>query len=335
MRGASLIISRTPVRLSFFGGGTDYPDYYLREKGAVLGVTINQYTYISINRLSAFFDYKIRVGYSKAELAHEVADIQHPSVRECLKYKGIDGYLDIHIFADLPARTGLGSSSSFTVGLLHGLYALEGRMPTKQQLAEDAHVVEQQRIGENVGSQDQVHAAYGGMNLIEFDATGFKVKPVIISASKRQLLQTSLMVFYTGQTRFASEVLEEQVRNTRAMSKDAYLKRMHAMVYEAADLISNAPEQELLGRLGGLLGESWELKKQLSSQVSNGFIDDIYQKAVRAGALGGKIAGAGGGGFVFFFVPLEKQASVRKALADLLEVNFNFDSQGSSIIYMC
>ncbi len=219
-----MIISRTPVRVSFFGGGTDYREYYERCGGAVLGTTINKYVYVSLNRLSRFFEYRIRVGYSKSELVNAVEEIVHPSVRECLRYRNIDGELDIHIFADLPARTGLGSSSAFTTGFLNALYALEGLRVSKEKLAADCLEVEQELLKENVGSQDQVHAAFGGLNLIEFSARGFRVQPVVISESNRNLLDAAVMIFFTGQTRLASEIAKEQVQRTKARENDAFPK---------------------------------------------------------------------------------------------------------------
>lgn len=329
-----MIISRTPVRLSFFGGGTDYREYFERKGGAVLGTTIDKYTYVSVNRLSKFFEYKIRVGYSRAELVNNVEEILHPSVRETLKFKNITGNLDIHIFADLPAKTGLGSSSSFTVGFLNALYALEGKTISKQQLAEEAIYIEQKLIGENVGCQDQVHASYGGLNIIEFSNTRISVKPVVISKEKYDYLNDSLMVFYTGMTRYASEIVKEQIKNTKTCSKDSYLERMYHMVFEAEKIISDDKPEEMVGNLGGLLHESWQLKKCLSSQITSDLIDDIYDKAMQAGACGGKLAGAGGGGFLFFLTPKDKQESVRKALEGLLEVNFRFENDGSRIIYL-
>ncbi len=329
-----MIISRTPVRLSFFGGGTDYREYFERNGGAVLGTTIDKYVYVSVNRLSEFFDYKVRVGYSKAELVNNVEDIVHPSVRETLKFKRIAGFLDIHIFADLPARTGLGSSSTFTVGFLNALYALEGRVLSKQRLAEEAIHIEQQLIRENVGCQDQTHAAFGGLNIIEFSGNGVKVRPVVIARDKYDLLDSSLLVFYTGLSRYASEIAREQIENTRAKSKDAYLARMHRMVFDAEKIISDEGPREMVAALGELLHEGWTLKKRLSSKISSDFIDDLYARARSAGAYGGKLAGAGGGGFLFMLVPEEKKAAVREALKDLLEVRFRFESEGSKIIYL-
>src|SRR6266566_3196564 len=281
-----MIISRTPVRLSFFGGGTDYREYFERQQGAVLGTSIDKYTYVSVNRLSNFFEYKIRVGYSKAELVNKVEDIQHPSVRETLKFMGQSGNLDIHIFADLPARTGLGSSSSFTVGFLNALYALQGRRIPRQQLAEEAIHIEQRMIQENVGCQDQMHAAHGGLNIIEFSRSGISVRPVVISGDKRGALNDSLLVFYTGQTRFASDIVKEQVQKTATSKNDDYLEEMYRMVFRAEDVISSAMPDEAVSELGRLLDESWRLKKKLSSQVSNGAIDEAYEAAIRAGAYG-------------------------------------------------
>lgn len=329
-----MIISRTPVRLSFFGGGTDYRGYFEREQGAVLGATIDKYIYVSVNRLSNFFKYKIRVGYSKSELVERVDDIIHPSVRECLKFKGIEGNLDIHIFADLPARTGLGSSSSFTVGLLNALYALEGKIVSKQKLAEDAIYIEQQLIKENVGCQDQTHAAYGGLNIIEFDKSQISTRPVVISQDKYEYLNRSLLVFFTGVTRYADEILKEQIKETAMGKKDAYLARMFQMIHEAEKIISDNQRSNMLKKFGELLLEAWDLKKKLSSKVTNNFIDDAFKRAMAAGAYGGKLAGAGGGGFLLFVAPVGRHPAIREALWDMLEVDFSFENEGSKIIYL-
>jgi D-glycero-alpha-D-manno-heptose-7-phosphate kinase len=325
-----MIISRTPVRISFFGGGTDYPDFYHCHGGAVLGTTINKYTHISLNTLSDFFDHKIRIGYSKTELVKTVDEIEHPSIRECLKFKQLQGKnLDIHIFSDLPARTGLGSSSSFTVGFLHAIYALCGEEISKQQLAEEACHVEQNLIQELVGSQDQFHAAYGGFNLIEFNSQGIKIRPVPLSDEKIAALEQHLLVFYTGLTRYASELLQEQIDKTRDRSNDPHLKIMLEMVYEAEHLMTTASPREI----GKLLHESWQLKRKLSSKISNDLIDQAYAAARSAGAYGGKLCGAGSGGFLALLVPPEAQSAVRGALKGLLEVNFRFEKEGSTIIY--
>jgi D-glycero-alpha-D-manno-heptose-7-phosphate kinase len=329
-----LIISRTPVRISLFGGGTDYPAYYTRKPGAVLGFAIDKYTHVSVGTLSEFFDHKIRIGYSKTELVKEVEEIQHPSIRECLRFMKMDRWLDIHIFSDLPARTGLGSSSSFTVGFLNALYALQGKQVSKQQLAEEACFIEQQLIRENVGSQDQFHAAFGGINMMQFTPDGIVVRPVILSRAKREALESHLMVFYTGLTRWASEVVKEQIQNTAAKLNDPYLEEMSGMVKEAEEVIIHAPEEEMGQQLGKLLHRGWELKKRLSTKVTNPSIDQAYQKALAAGAYGGKLCGAGSGGFLALFVKPALHDAVRKALDTLLEVKFKIDNSGSTIIYM-
>lgn len=329
-----MIISRTPVRISFFGGGTDYREYYMRKAGIILGTTIDKYVYVSLNQFSPFFDYKIRVSYSRAELVNNINDIIHPSVRECLKFKNIDKNLDIHIFSDLPARTGLGSSSAFTVGFLNALHALEGRIIPKQQLADEARHLEQDLIPENVGSQDQFHAAYGGFNVMEFDQNGIRVRPVVISNKKRGLLEKCMMVFYTRQNRYASEVVKEQVDKTNGGHNDAYLEEMYAMVGKAADILAHSDSETMVKDFGALLHENWELKKKLSSKVTNSGIDDAYVRAREAGAFGGKLSGAGGGGFLTLFVPPHRQDHVRQSLSDLLEVQCKFENQGSTIIYM-
>lgn len=328
------IISRTPVRISFFGGGTDYPAYYHRHRGATLGTTINKYTYVSLNTLSQFFDYRLRISYSKIELVKTLEEIIHPSVRACLSHKQIFPNLDIHISSDLPAKTGLGSSSSFTIGFLNALYALEGKKVSKQRLAEEACFIEQSVIRENVGSQDQFHAAFGGLNIFEFSQNGVSVRPVVISGEKKALWQDHLLVFYTGLTRFASDIVKEQVEKTKGLDNDLYLARMVKMVYEAEEILSNAPKEEMMPLLGKLLHESWELKKQLSTQVSNPTIDALYSQALSAGAYGGKLCGAGSGGFLALFAPPQSHPHIRRALSNLLEVDFRFETEGTSIIYM-
>ncbi len=329
-----IIISRTPVRLSFFGGGTDYPDYFDFNEGAVLGTAIDKYTYISINTLSKFFDYKIRIGYSKTELVTHFNEIQHPSIRECLRHVPIDENLDIHIFSDLPAKTGLGSSSSFTVGFLNALNALLGKKTSKQNLAETACFVEQSLICENVGSQDQFHAAFGGFNIIEFKKNHIKVIPLIITREKKEFLGSHLMLFYTGLTRFASEVVEEQMKKTKERQNDAHLQKMLAMVYEAEDIIVSCKKEEMIKKFGTLLDQGWQLKKQLSSKISNQLIDTAYDKAKTLGAYGGKLCGAGSGGFLMLLAPPEKQAAICAGLNNFLKVDCHFDNDGSSIIYM-
>ncbi|MCK4935042.1 MAG: hypothetical protein KAR79_05595, partial [Simkaniaceae bacterium] len=232
------------------------------------------------------------------------------------------------------ARTGLGSSSSFTVGFLNALYALQGKKIPKQRLAEEAVHIEQNLIAENVGSQDQVHAAFGGLNLIEFSESHIQVKPLIISREKRKYLEDHIMIFYTGLTRYASMILTEQMEKTKNRLNDAFLKKMHEMVYIAEEIITNLPKQEMVQQFGELLGKSWELKKKLSSKICNEVIDASYEKAILAGAYGGKLCGAGSGGFLALVAPPERQAQIRKSLSDLMEVPFRFENAGSTIIYM-
>lgn len=328
-----LVVSRTPVRISFFGGGTDYREYFLRKRGAVLGTSINKYTHISLSNKDPFFDHRYRIAYSKTELVSNVHEIQHPSVRECLKKREIDEYLDIHIFSDLPAKTGLGSSSSFTVGFLNLLSAFEGKYISPSDLAHEACFVEQELIKENVGSQDQYHATIGGLNIYEFSEKGVKNRPLYISAMSRAYLEDSLMLFYTGITRFASEVVKEQIERTKSLSNDDYLETMYKMVFDFERIVSEQSDDELLRSFGAMLNESWEMKKQLSATVSNPEIDLSYQKAVSAGAYGGKLCGAGGGGFLLLVVPKEKQHAVKEATG-LMQVQFSFEDEGSKIIYM-
>jgi D-glycero-alpha-D-manno-heptose-7-phosphate kinase len=325
-----MVITRTPVRLSFFGGGTDYYEYFSRCGGAVLGTTIDKYSYLSVNRLSDFFDHTFRVTYSKCEITGSVDEILHPSVRETLRHLGLQKKREIHYFADLPAKTGLGSSSAFTVGLLNALSTLEGKSLTKAELAEQAIHIERERIGENVGFQDQYHAAYGGLNLIRFAKDKREVFPLRIMPSPREEISRCTMLFFTGLTRFASDVLREQVEKTRNTDNDAFLAQMHRMVDQGAAVLEN---DFSLSAFGHLLHASWELKKQLSRAISNPEIDRSYQRALDAGALGGKLAGAGSGGFLMLIVPLERQAAVRQALVGLKEVEFEFEKEGSTVVY--
>lgn len=328
-----MIISKTPVRISLFGGGTDYPAYYENNPAAVLGTTIDKYIYISVHPLQHFFDYKLRVGYSKVELVNSVNEIQHPSVRECLKFFGIDEGIDIHIFAELPARTGLGSSSSFTVGFIHALKEFMRHKASKEILAKESLFVEQQLIKEKVGSQDQYHAAYGGLNEIIFSKENIECLPIDIEEDRKNLLDRSLMLFYTGIKRYAEDILDEQIKKTKSLKNNEYLKEMYALVKEAKNLLVEASDFQFEKAFGELMHESWQLKCKLSSQITSAYIDSLYTKARDAGALGGKLCGAGRGGFLLLFVPKESQENVRKALHPLMEIDFNFEDQGSTILY--
>ncbi|WP_321504052.1 kinase [uncultured Methanoregula sp.] len=325
-----MIISRTPYRISFFGGGTDYPVWYKEHGGNVLATTINKYSYITCRYLPPFFEHKYRIVYSKNELTQTISEIQHPSVRATLGYMGIDKGVEIHHDGDLPARSGLGSSSSFTVGLVHALYAQKGTMVTKRQLALDAIHIEQDLLKENVGAQDQTSAAFGGFNKIEFGGDNqIQVQPITLNQKKCHLLQDNLMLFFTGFSRFASEIAKEQINKTADKQKE--LHAMHQMV-DAAIEILNGGDMDITD-FGRLLHESWTIKRSLTDKISTLQIDKIYNDALDAGALGGKLLGAGGGGFMLFFVEPEKQPAVKKRLQGLLHVPFKFDTTGSQIIY--
>lgn len=325
-----MIITRTPFRISFFGGGTDYPVWYEKNGGAVLATSINKYCYVTCRYLPPFFEHKYRIVYSKNELTKTISEIQHPSVRATLGYMDIDKGVEIHHDGDLPARSGLGSSSSFTVGLLHALYAQKGKMVTKRQLALDAIHIEQEILKENVGAQDQTTAAFGGFNKIEFGGEQqILVNPITLNKNKYILLQNHLMLFFTGFSRFASEIAAEQISKTP--DKKTELHRMHEMVDEAIDIL-NGSDSDILD-FGRLLHESWTLKRSLTDKISTPEIDRIYNDARDAGAVGGKLLGAGGGGFILFFVEPEKQPIVKEKLKSLLHVPFNFDTMGSQIIY--
>lgn len=325
-----MIISRTPFRISFFGGGTDYPAFFEENGGAVLSTSINKYCYIICRRLPPFFNYNYRIRYTQREETRTIAEIKHPSVRECLGLMNLDYGVEVQHNADLPAMSGLGSSSAFTVGLLNALSALKGEMYTKRQLALDAIDIEVNRIKENVGLQDQAAAAFGGFNKIEFGGPQkIQVSPVIIRQERLELLQNHLMLFFTGFSRNASEIAAEQVKITP--QKTAELKAMQAMVEEALAVLNSSGDN--LEDFGRLLGETWKLKRSLTPHVTTPEIDGIYQAALEAGASGGKLLGAGGGGFVLFFVKPEKQRAVKEKLGKLLYVPINFQNLGSQIVY--
>ena len=324
-----MIISRTPFRVSFFGGGTDYPVWYRENGGAVLSTTINKYCYISCRKLPPFFEYRSRILYSKMEYVREVSEIQHPAVREALRYLKIEEGVELHHDGDLPARTGIGSSSTFSVGLFHALYALLGRMTSKHQLAWDALHLEHALLQEAVGSQDPVAAAYGGLNRIDFLRDGsFTVSPVILRKERLVALQSYCLLIFTGFVRTASEIAEEQVREIPARKSE--LTRMHEMVGEAVGLLQGSGD---LVEFGRLLHEGWQLKRRLSSRIATRETDAIYEAGLQAGAVGGKILGAGGGGFMLLFARPEDHARIREKLPKLLHVPFRFETLGSQIIH--
>lgn len=326
----TIIISRTPFRISFFGGGTDYPVWYKEHGGAVLATSINKYCYITLRYLPPFFDYNHRIVYSKFEQAKDLSEIVHPSARETLKFMNMNRGVELHHDADLPARTGLGSSSAFTVGLLNASYALQGKMVTKRQLALDAIHIEQDMIKENVGSQDQTTAAFGGLNKIEFGGEQeIKVNPITITAEKTRSLQDHLMLFFTGFSRTASEIAGEQIKKTPDRTDE--LNRMLEMVDKAIGILNGSGSD--ITDFGRLLHESWMIKRSLTDKITTSQIDKIYESALQAGALGGKLLGAGGGGFILFFVEPELQSKVKEKLKNLLYVPIRFDNIGSQIIY--
>ncbi len=323
-----MIISRTPFRISFFGGGTDYPDWFNSHPGAVLATTIDKYCYITARYLPPFFDHRSRIIYSQMEHVQGIDDIDHPAVRETLRFLAIGKGVEIHHDGDLPARTGLGSSSAFTVGLLNALYALKGVLPTKDQMAREAIHIEQDMIREHVGCQDQVLAAHGGFNHIEFGASGhLNMRKVTLSKEVLSLFQSHMMIFFTGISRTASEIAAQQVANIPQRQHE--LSEMYAMVAEGLKCLHGA---DLKG-FGRLLDQGWKLKRSLSEKITTVEVDDIYARAMKAGALGGKLLGAGGGGFVLIYAEPDRKASIRQALGGLLEIPFKFEDLGSQIIF--
>lgn len=325
-----MIITRTPFRISFFGGGTDYPVYYKEHGGAVLSTTINKYCYITCRYLPPFFDHNFRIRYTGREETQTIDEIQHPSVRECLKFVGIDKGIEMIHTSDIPAMSGIGSSSSFTVGFLNALYSLQGKMVTKRKLAFDAIHVEQNLIGEHVGSQDQVNASFGGFNRIDFGGSeGIFVQPVTIEEEKLTRLQRCLLFYFTNFSRSASGIAKEQIKETPKKLKE--LRTMREMVDEAINILNGRPES--LHDFGKLLHESWMLKRSLTKKISNNDIDQIYETAFQSGALGGKICGAGGGGFLLLFALPENQPKVKEAMKKFLLVPFRFENLGSHVIH--
>jgi len=324
-----MIISRTPYRVSLFGGGSDYPAWFREHGGQVVGFAINKYCYISIRELPPFFDHKHRIVYSSIELVDKVDEIQHPAVRAALQEMSHDKGLEIHYDGDLPARSGLGSSSSFAVGLVNAQYAFSGRMISKHLLAEQAIRLEQEVMKEHVGSQDQVWAAFGGMNHIDFNRDDtFSVTPLIFNAERRNKLLGNLMLFFTGISRYATEIAERQIANLP--KRQSHIHKIAEMVDEAEAILQDVKAP--LSDLGRLLDESWSIKRELADEVCTPEVDEIYTAALDAGALGGKLLGAGGGGFVLFYVEEKSQQKVRKALDKLTEVHFDIDHAGSKIV---
>jgi D-glycero-alpha-D-manno-heptose-7-phosphate kinase len=324
-----MIISRTPFRISFFGGGTDYPAWYRKHGGSVLVTTIDKYCYLSCRYYPPFFEHKFRIVYIQSENCKTVDQISHPAVREILRYLKWERGLEIHHVGDLPARGGMGTSSSFTVGLLHALHALRGRMLSKRQLAMESIHIEQGILRETVGSQDQVSAAYGGFNHIHFAENGeVTVRPLTLSQERVHELECHLMLFYTGIKRTASVVAQSYANNIE--EKKEQMETMMEMVDESIALLNSDRD---IAEFGRLLDRAWQVKRKFADRVSNSNIDDLYAKAISAGAIGGKIAGAGGGGFMVLLVPPARRKQVREKLRTLVHVPFKFEGSGSQIIF--
>lgn len=324
-----MIISRTPFRVSLFGGGTDYPKWFRKHGGAVLGFAINQYCYISFRPLPPFFEHRHRIVYSKVETVSQLHEIQHPAVRAVLTDAGVDFGVEIHHDGDLPARSGLGSSSSFTVGLIKALQTQMGRVVSQKDLARAAIRIEHNVIQEHVGCQDQIWAAYGGFNRIDFLKNGdFDVQPLIVSRDRRQELLDSLLLVFTGVSRFAPEIAKAKIDNIEA--RERHLRTLREFVDRAQTVLQDPARP--IREIGELLHESWMLKRELASGVTTPAIDDLYEAARLAGAVGGKVLGAGGGGFMLFFVDPARRHAVEERLKNLIQVAFDIDNVGSRIV---
>ena len=323
-----MIITKTPFRMSFFGGGTDMPQFFAEHGGAVISTTFDKYCYVNVRHLPPFFDYHTELSYAKTERVTDVEEIQHPAIREAMKL--LDMY-DIRLTyeADLPARTGLGTSASFAVGMLNAFYALKGKYADKKKLADEAIYLERDLCKEAGGWQDQIAAAFGGLNRINFHENGYDVLPIIISPERKLQLNRNLMLYFTGFTRFSSEI--QQSTKQTMKDKTAQLLEMLALVDEAEQVLTDKTAD--LDDFGRLLHQSWMLKKQTGSKISTGSIDELYQKAMEAGALGGKLLGAGGGGFLLFYVQEERQEAVSRAMGDLMRVPFAFEDGGTRVIH--
>lgn len=324
-----MIITRTPYRISFVGGGSDMESFYAKHQGAVLSSTINKFVYISSHR---FFDVdSIRLKYSRNETVRSIAEIQHPLFREALSQFGVKGSLEMSSNGDVPAGTGLGSSSAFTVGLLHNLYVREGKYATKKQLAEEACAIEIDRLKEPIGKQDHYAAAFGGLNVIRFNTNGtVAVEPIHLNHATDRELQSNLLMFYTGTQRSASTILQEQKDNIAAMKKSDVLIEMVDLVWELRDSLFSGD----ISSFGEILDRNWTLKQQLANGIGTDQIASMYSRGINAGALGGKLLGAGGGGFLLFYCEKEKQDKLRQELAPYQELRFKFENEGSKLVFV-
>lgn len=324
----TMIITKTPFRMSFFGGGTDIPEFFKENNGAVLSTTFDKYCYVNVRHLPRFFDYSTELSYSKTERVTQIEEIQHPAIRNAMKYLDMRE-IRLTYEADLPARSGLGTSSSFAVGMLNAFYALKGKYADKRKLADEAIYLERELCGEAGGWQDQIAAAFGGFNRINFSADGYEVLPVIIPPERKWQLNDNLLMYFTGFTRFSSEI--HNANNVAAKEKEAQLKETCVLVNEAERILTD--QNTDLNEFGKLLDAGWKLKRQMGGRISTEGIDALYQKGMEAGATGGKLLGAGGGGFLIFYVQPEKQQAVRMAMQELLYVPFRFENGGTKVIH--
>ena len=325
-----MLIIRTPLRISFFGGGTDYPSWFNQDEGSVINASISRYSYITSRWLPPFFEYKHRIRYYEKEETQTLDEIKHPSIRECAKFLEINKGIEIVHNSDLPSRTGLGSSSSFTVGMLHSLYTLKNIIPTKRELAEKAIHIEQNVIKEAVGSQDQVAAAFGGFNLINFKPkNNFDVTPIIINEKRLNQLQEKLLLCFTGFTRNAHDIASKQIELTSQNSNE--LKKINLLCQKAFNLIID--EKKSINDFGYLLNEQWEIKRSLTKHITKPYIDEIYKTGLQNGAIGGKLLGAGGGGFMLFFANKDRHKEIKHALKKYMFVPFQFEFTGSKLVY--
>jgi D-glycero-alpha-D-manno-heptose-7-phosphate kinase len=326
-----MIITQTPVRVSFLGGGTDYPEYFRHHGGATLVTTINRYTLVTVHQLTQFVEHSLRIHYSQVESVRKLEEIKHPSARACLEFLGIQGGVEIHYVNDLPARTGLGSSSSATVGLLMALHAFRGEMVSRERVAEEAVYVEHEMLKERVGYQDQYASALGGFQHLEFQRDGtVRANPIVLERERQRALERRLLLLYTGIQRHAHEVLDEQLERTRSGDALAQLDGLKALVREGVEVITRGRD---LADFGALLHAGWMLKRALSGRVTTPWIDDLYTRARAAGAVGGKLLGAGGGGFLLLYVEPDHQDRVQAALPELRPVKFAFENAGSTVIF--
>lgn len=325
-----MIITRTPLRISFFGGGTDLPGYYLKHGGEVISTTINKYLYITCRHMPPFWDYKHRLVYgSKSEFVTSIEEIEHPSIRETLRFLNIDYGVDMHYNTDIPARSGIGSSSSFTVGLLNALNGMEGKISSKHQLMKDSIYIEQEMIKEPVGAQDQTAAAYGGFNHIIFRKDGeIETTPITIPSERIKELNDSLLLVFTGFQRYSKDIEGKKMANI-----DQNIKQLDTMKHYVSDAIDILNSNRDIREFGALLNDTWKMKKSLADNVTDDRIDTMYRVGMENGAVGGKLLGAGGGGFMLFFVPPEKKAELQKMLKNYICVPFCFENSGSQVIY--